>query len=185
MNPQQKEMLEKIASMKLANYPQSQIAEAIGVDDSRVSQLMEKESFKQVYQELSSKKFGLHNELDNSWDDIENKSLDIIKQHLSFSNDADYALRAAAVANKSQRRTSASNTPLPVGEGLRAVVELPINFIQQINNTQINIQQQAGETTPDLKEHDFLTAEAVHDHLGVTDPDPVEQITRDLPQLED
>lgn len=181
IDPKQRELLERVAGLQLAHYSQKQTAEIVGLDESRISQLLDTEIYKTVYQEVAANSFTARKELDTGWDDIEKASIDIVKDHLSYSNDADFALRAAALANKAVRRTETGNQPLQAGEGMRAVINLPTHFIQNIQQNKINILQQNDKL--EQKEHDFLTADDVHKHLSAAEEDPIQKIQQGLPDF--
>jgi hypothetical protein len=146
----------KIAKMLVIGVPQIQIAEVMGLSEGRISQIKEEEGFKRIYEECLIEDFRKHEDLNNGWDSIEKKALEIILSVLQYNKNPDYALKAAMVANRANRRGDGSangNVPLPTNMGERVVIHLHQNFVgrlQQLNVEAIGAVDTQGKTLKDL-----------------------------------
>ncbi len=161
-----KQQLQKIARMAAFEIPSVQIARAMGLTEGRVSQIVNSDEYKVVLASVSTEFFEQNQLLNDGWDSIEATSLNTLMTNLQWSNDPDFALRVAAVANKANRRGSISNRMIDGQMGARAVFHLTANFIDKLN--QINVTNGATEKatngedkTPSQKESDYMVPEKV------------------------
>lgn len=138
-------ILEKVARMVLFGVPQTQIAKAISVSDSRVSQIIELEEYKEILADVSTEYFEQHQSLNDGWNSVEALALSQVVNSLQWSKDPDFALRAASMANKAQRRGNANNRPIDGQTGARAVFYLTTTFIDKLQ--QLNITEKKNGAT--------------------------------------
>ena len=174
---------EKIAKMELMGVPRSQICEAVNLSEGRLSQIINSEpAYQRVAQQLSIEEFDKLDTLNSGWDMVESLSVAQIVQSLQLSHDPDFALRAATLANKAQRR-GAYNKPIGAnGVGGQTVrLSLNANFVEKLNqvtNVQINSQdsQEPSEDkdTPKPNRFGFNFA---------TKPVPLEELPAEQPNL--
>ncbi len=106
----------QIANMVIAKVPQVEIAEVIGVDASRIAQIVALPDYLSYEAKVIATRAARAFDLNNSWDEIEQSAQTVIKHNLKWNQDADFALKAAAVANRAQRRGH-RGCPLRFGRG--------------------------------------------------------------------
>lgn len=131
----------------------AKVAEALGVDSSRISQLLDQVEFKE---QLANEKFSLlsrHNEADAKLDSLEDKVRDRLEQTVDMIFDPMKLTRIFQVVNAAKRRGMAV-----VGDGFNnsTVVSLTIpqrvvnNFVVNSNNQVI---QAGGEDLITIQPH--------------------------------
>lgn len=136
--------LEKIAKMELFGVSQKQIAETSGLTDGRISQIINSDEYKVIKGELETTYIENNQTLNEGWDQLEALALNQLVEVLQWSQDADFALKAAAMANRANRRGN-SNQPLDGRVGVRAVIHLQQVFVERLQQVQINQAQTNGE----------------------------------------
>lgn len=169
-----KDRLTKIARMVAYDVPHTQIAAACGISESRVSQLLETDEFKEVLQILMAERFEQNKSINDGWDAIEATALNSILEKLQWMSDPDFALKAAMMANRAQRRGQFNNRPLDGRDGVRAVVHLKAQFIEKMQQNTVNVANGNGNTenpvlqlqkrngaTAEQKREDFLPPEKI------------------------
>jgi len=136
-------MKEKILELLGLNIPNNIVAQAVGVSDSYVSQLMSDEAFAVQVQTLRLRNLSESATRDGKWNGLEDKLLEKLEQLLpmSFTKPAEL-LRALQVVNAAKRRASATeglglHTPSSV-----VPLVLPMIFAPKL---QINTQGQVIE----------------------------------------
>ena len=125
-----RDKLEKIARMSLFDVPENQIAKATGIGD--IAAAMDSEEFKSILAELSTEYFERNQQLNDGWNSIEALALTTVVETLTWSKDADFALRAATMANRANRRGDVVQQPINGQAGARAVFHLTANFIHKL-----------------------------------------------------
>ena len=157
-----KNRLDKIARMVLYDVPHAQIAQACGITEARISQIIGTEEFKEYMQTIASDRFEQDRSINDGWDTIEATALGSILNRLQWMNDPDFALKAAMMANKAQRRGQFNNRPLDGTGGVRAIVHLSAQFVDKLqqNNVQI-VQGKIDGNGTDQKRQDFLAPERI------------------------
>ncbi len=166
------QQIKKIARMAAFEIPAVQISRAMGLSEARISQIINSDEYKIVLAEVSTEFFEQNQTLNDGWDTIEAKSLDILMTNLEWRNDPEFALKAAAMANRANRRGSISNRMIDGQMGARAVFHLTANFINKLN--QINVTDKAvngngekvingedAKDTPSQKQSDYMVPEQV------------------------
>lgn len=138
MGIQQNDLYEKIAGMLAAGVGELQVAEAVGLSPGRISQIKEEEGFISVMAEAQSKRAAETMELNDGWNNVEVSALRILQRNLKHNSNPDFALRAAMVANRAQRRGGSGNVPLGAGAtGGAVVINLNQQFVQQLTGTMV------------------------------------------------
>ncbi len=168
-----RQQLVKIAKMAMFEVPQVQIARAVGLTEGRISQILITDDYRDVLAELSTDYFEQNQTLNDGWDTLEANSLKCLMDNLKWNNDPDFALRAAGVANKANRRGSAANRTIDGQAGARAIFHLTANFIEKCQqnfgtvvnangetNGQLNLKK-PNEEAPEQKDSDFMVPEKV------------------------
>lgn len=180
LTPIEPDRLEKIARMMLFDIPQKNIAVAVGLTESRISQIIATEGFSTILEGFAAEKFEQYETLNDGWDKAEAYALNNLLKTMEHTLDPDLNLRVAAVANKAQRRGRFNNRPIDGREGARVVFHLTAQFVEklQLNHFEVNGSAapplQNGETNgflklakrtelteTDQKRSDFLAPESV------------------------
>ena len=101
-------MRDKIIEMLGKGIPATQVASAVGCDDSYISQLLSEEGVEQRVIELKATHFSKYVEQDTKLDAAEEEALQKVSQLLPFITRPGEAIRAYAVLNAAKRRTADS-----------------------------------------------------------------------------
>ena len=171
---EQKDRLERIVAMASMGVPDTQIAEAVGLDQSMICIIRQGEDFKRMYGELMADQLAERAEMDEGWDGVEKQAIKIVSESLKWNKNPDFALKAALVANKAIRRgQSPLNAVLPTDMGPRVVINLNQSFVNKMQNIAAGIEDfvQSGVTaieekpTGPVKKVNLLTPSSVEDLL--------------------
>lgn len=162
--------LEKIARMTLYGIKDADIGIVFQVTDSRISQIKAMDAYKEMEAKIAAQLYTQNEEINRGWDGVENKAVASVLAHLNVNPEPDFALRAAAVANRAIRRGGNShhtNMPInPQSAGARAIVHLNPVFVQKVqNNFQITKSDNKAEIQQ--KDSNFLPAKQVQDLLSL------------------
>ncbi len=163
--------LEKIARMALFDVPEAQIAKAVGVSD--IAEYIESQEYKDVLARISTEYFEQNQQLNDGWNSIEALALTAVIDNLTWSKDPDFALRAAGMANKANRRGDVTQQPINGQAGARAVFHLTQNFIQKLQNFGNEGKGSNGveiENKPAHKDTDYMVPEKVEKLFVVNQP---------------
>jgi len=181
--------LEKIARMDLYDVPHGQIAHAVGLSEGRITQIMESDKYKNIIENLTSEHFEKNRTLNEGWDSIEATAMNNVITHLNWTKDADYSLKAAALANRAARRGQNNNRPLDGRAGVRAVIHLTAQFVDklQVNKTTVNnagpalaLQDRSARGNPILKDSDSMSPEQVEKVFATKDNGEEEEKGNDI-----
>lgn len=125
--------LEKIAKMIVFGVPQNQIATACGISESRISQIKDTEEYKLAEQVVASEQFEEEQLINQGWDGVEALGINRVVQALKNNPEPEFALKAAAIANKAVRRGKFRNNPIAQSAGVKAVINLNQTFVNRVN----------------------------------------------------
>jgi hypothetical protein len=120
----------------------SVVAHALGVSESRISQLLSNESFSTRVTELKIKNLESHNKRDASLDSLEDKLIARVDRHVDFM-DGKEAVRALAVVNNAKRRGVASADNITQQQTI-VQLTLPSKVINQFTTNVANQVVMAG-----------------------------------------
>lgn len=127
---------EKLARMDHAGIAHIDIANAFGVSEGRISQIFATPEYKAALSSVQMQDFDKIDVLNRGWDSVEDLGVaKIIEVLQSPFVDEDYALKAAALANKALRRGKGLNNPLQVPSGQQTVVTLHATFVNQLQES--------------------------------------------------
>ena len=134
MNAQltRRDLFEQVSDFEAFGYSNSQIARALGIAPSTVTDIQSNDDYQNILAEKTNDRFSRAKGLADGWDAVEALALNQIVEALQQVPDADYALRAAAIANKAARHGHNGNTPI-VGGSATGVIKMQFNFINQMN----------------------------------------------------
>ncbi len=178
---QLQEAVERIAKMDFAGVPDRQIAAACNISVAKLMELQETEKYKTALADIASESFEKLDVLNGGWDMVENLAMNKVVEHLGKVPDADYALKAAAYANKAIRRGRNSNEPINIQPGQQAVINVSLSFADKL--------QQAFTINPQVpkqlkkKDNNFLAPKAVNDLLTTKAGQVQNEIADDLGHL--
>lgn len=132
--------------------PPNAVANALGVDISRISQLLSDDSFAARVVERKFEQLSKHNERDTAIDSLEDKLLDKLRDCLPFMTRPMEILKSFSVLNAAKRRgASATSESL---SNKQTIIQLNIpqiiidKFTSNVNNQVVQIGQQSLLTIP-------------------------------------
>lgn len=132
------EIIERISALVVSGVSQAQIGKAFGVSQERISQLLAMPTFMAIVEKRRADLGLKYEETNDLIDAVEQLAWKKIHKHMEWNADADFALRAAMIANKSVRRgqgINGANIPLDasaVGDGGRAIINLHQTFVTKL-----------------------------------------------------
>lgn len=165
--------LEKMARMALFDVPEVQIAKAVGLPD--IADIIVSPEYKNILAEISTTYFEQNQQLNDGWNSVEALALGTVIDNLQWSKDPDFALRAAMLANKAQRRGDIAQQPINGQAGARAVINLTANFIQKLQqfgmeNTAPQVVENGEDAVVVNKDTDYMVPEKVEKLFVVNQP---------------
>lgn len=135
---------ERALKLLSAGVPQTQVAQAIGVSDSLISQLLAREEFAQLLAAERYANLMQHNERDLKYDAIEDKLLNQLEEVTPLLMKPTEITRVLQVINGAKRRGISS--PDQVVQQQAAVkLTMPVQIIQKFTTNIDNLVVQAGE----------------------------------------
>lgn len=129
---------ERVLAMLGKNIPAENVASALGIDASRVSQLVSDPAFAERLQELRYSNLSKHNERDESYDTIEDKLTVKLDRSLALLTDPMKIVHVLSKVNAMKRRGVASSDNVST---VKTVVQLmiPVQLMQKFS---VNINNQ-------------------------------------------
>lgn len=112
------------------------IADALLISLEQVSIIKETQEFRESCAKQTYERTQRLIDLEEGWDGIESAGVAQVLQHLQFSSDPEYALRAALMANKASRRSPTSFDRVIDASKVGNVITLTVNknYITQVTN---------------------------------------------------
>lgn len=151
---------DKVASMLAVEVPHAQIAAVTGLSEAEIGELVNNDSIKTLIQENALASYNKYETLNEGWDMMENLGMNGVLAHLQMNPDPDFALKAATLANKAQRRGQHKpGNVIPGQAGVRAVINLSANFINQLQQNLTITQTKPIQLVK--KDSNFLAPKAV------------------------
>lgn len=157
---QLQEAIDRIAKMDFAGVSENQIAAACNISVGKLSELQETEKYKISLANIASESFEKADVLNGGWDMVENLAMNKVVDHLQRLPDPDYALKAAALANKAVRRGQHGNNPIAVQPGQQAIINVSLSFADKLQQAFV-INPQAPKQLK-KKDNNFLPPKAVN-----------------------
>ena len=161
--------LERIAKMEHAGVSHDQIAAACGIDLANLTTLMDKDKFKVVLAKIAGEAFDKFDTLNQGWDMVESTAINHVFDHLERAPDPDFALKAAALANKAQRRGRHQNNPINVQPNSQAIIQVSVSFAEKLGHT-FNVATGVEKRELKKKDDNFLAPKEVHTLLQHVQP---------------
>lgn len=154
----------RVAAMKNAGMPDEQIATACGITTQVLEKVYEKDAYKEEIAKITEQAFDKYNTLNEGWDMVENLAMNAVIEHVQKMPDPDFALRAAAMANKAQRRGRHNNTPIAAIPNSQVTIQLTANFADKMQQN-FDVEERKSETI-EQKDNNFLAPKKVQELLG-------------------
>lgn len=168
------EVLSRVAKLRSMEVPTHQIAAAVGLDEAALESLMASEKFKETFSALQLAKYDAHETLNDGWDFVEETAMVHVLTYLKTTNDPEYALKAAAMANKAQRRGGHANVPINGGVHSAAVIQLNAVFVEKLQMMRAGRQANGTTVNANAKRVDALDISSVQALMHKTRNDVAE-----------
>lgn len=154
-------LAEQFKSLRSRGAPKPLIMEALGLTEDDYSKLSAREDVKSAVIKAELERTSASATFDSNWDRIEDMALKAVARELNSNPEPEFALKAAAVANKAVRRRredarlaqQQASAITSIGNANIAILSLPKVFMNELVNQtsqqaqrQIEIQRSAVET---------------------------------------
>lgn len=174
-------LVKQFADLRMNGAPKQVIMDALGLTEDDYSKLASREEIKEAVAQSEISRAKTSAVFDANWDTVEDLALKSVARELQINPDPEFALRAAAVANKAVRRrredalvaAKAGQVYQQVNTNNIAILNLPKVFMQQLAietpqsaTKQIELQR---ESTAIQKMHDSVDVSTVKDAFGFQD----------------
>ncbi len=180
---EQEQLANQFKELRLQGAPKQVIMDALGLTEDDYSKFSSREDVKQAVITSETDRAKSNLTFDNNWDAVENLALQQVAKELAFSPDPEFALRAAAVANKAVRRRRedaklAAQGALAINKQVNtnniAILNLPKVFMQQlVVETEEAASKQLALQRGAVKQRklmDSADVSIVKDTFGFSDP---------------
>lgn len=140
LEEEQKVLVEQFKTLRERGAPKQVVMATLGLTEDAYSKLSAREEVKSAVLRAEMARAETNQTFDSNWDLVEHRALTAVAQELALNPDPDFALRAAAVANKAVRRRNEeaklmNQTQLAYQQGgvtNIAILELPKVFMNQL-----------------------------------------------------
>lgn len=133
-----KELFNQVADLEAFGYNNVQIAQALSLSPGIITQIQQDDQYQQTLAPKITERLDKVRLRSEGWDAVEETAIARVIEELQTNPDPDYALRAAALANKASRHGHNGNAPIVAGKA-NTTVRLNLNFANafsaQINGT--------------------------------------------------
>ena len=132
------DQLTKLAKLAHRGASIKSMAAVFNLEESQILQLVETPDYRAELSTISIEEFDKSNIVDQGWDAVEEMSISNVIDNLRMNPDPDFALKAAALANKAIRRNGSAgnkqNTPIQVNTNLQAVIQIQPAFAKTLQD---------------------------------------------------
>lgn len=158
---EQEKLAENFKALRSKGAPKQLVMEALGLTEDDYSKLSAREDVKEAVIKAELARTSASVSFDSNWDKVEDMALKAVARELASSPEPEFALKAAAVANKAVRRRredaklaqQQNGVIANIGNANIAILSLPKVFMNELVNQtsqqaqrQIAIQRSAVET---------------------------------------
>lgn len=158
---EQEKLAENFKALRSKGAPKQLVMEALGLTEDDYSKLSAREDVKEAVIKAELARTSASVSFDSNWDKVEDMALKAVARELASSPEPEFALKAAAVANKAVRRRredaklaqQQNGIVANIGNANIAILSLPKVFMNELVNQtsqqaqrQIAIQRSAVET---------------------------------------
>ncbi len=182
-------LYKKIARLMLCDVEQAKIGEIVGLTQPRISQIKSDPRFQAIFAECAAESEKDENIYNKGWDAIEELGMAKVIDRLRYTHDPEFALKAATLANKANRRGLNGNAPVisAVDAGARVIVQLNQTFVERVQEMDVSKDAiPVGATVK--KQSDMLEPARVEKLLAQAGPAPTRKADRttiDLKNIRD
>lgn len=174
-------LFEKIINLKILEVTDKQICVACGLSEEELELVESDENYKIAFSSRITEELEEKQSLDNAWDTIEKQALTIVTNRLKITKDSDFALKAAVLSNKANRRhRSLGNKPIEGQMGTRAVIYLNPRFTQTVVEQKTQVLQVNTQADMPKKQQDFLGVKHVQNLLKDGENEKYEKLMHDM-----
>jgi hypothetical protein len=145
---------DRVANLLLHEVPVEQISRVTGLTVEQITDIQNDDSFRQILTEKTIAQLDEQKIFNDGWDGVEARALSIVAAKLTTTNDADYALKAAVLANKAQRRGHNGNRVIDSNAPSRAVIVLNQTFIDKLQH--LTMAAPPKRDTTSKKQQDYM-----------------------------
>ena len=153
--------LEKLTKLIHYGAALDEICAIVGGSQEQVQTLIESAEVQNKLAELKLNAIETSETRNTGWDAVEEQALAQVLEKLQSVPDPDYALKAAMIANKAQRRNAMhENTPIQPQVNMQTVINLHPRFVRQVQKQGFEIN---ADEKPQIarKMQNFLQANRV------------------------
>ena len=158
---EQEKLAENFKALRSKGAPKQLVMEALGLTEDDYSKLSAREDVKEAVIKAELARTSASVSFDSNWDKVEDMALKAVARELASNPEPEFALKAAAVANKAVRRRredaklaqQQNGVVANIGNANIAILSLPKVFMNELVNQtsqqaqrQIAIQRSAVET---------------------------------------
>ena len=158
---EQEKLAENFKALRSKGAPKQLVMEALGLTEDDYSKLSAREDVKEAVIKAELARTSASASFDSNWDKVEDMALKAVARELASNPEPEFALKAAAVANKAVRRRredarlaqQQNGVVANIGNANIAILSLPKVFMNELVNQtsqqaqrQIAIQRSAVET---------------------------------------
>lgn len=176
----EKKLYEKIARFEVLGVTDEDTRNALGIVNGDLENIRGEERYKKVYARLLEEKIEERDTLNSGWDAIEEMALQRVFKKLQMGADPDYALKAAMVANKAQRKP-ANTRVIDANNAGQTKIALTQSFTLKL--TANGLQPVKTIEQVDKKSQDFLPPEKIENMLTSGKNEPVVELDF-MPEVE-
>lgn len=165
-------LVNQFAELRTNGAPKQVIMDALGLTEDDFSKLSSREEIKEAVTKAEVERAKTSAVFDTNWDTVEDLALKSVARELQINPDPEFALRAAAVANKAVRRRR-EDAKLAAQNSLSYGTQVNTNNIAILNLSKNFIQQLQAETTESARrqisiQRDSLAVQKLHDSADVS-----------------
>ncbi len=183
MDDVEKRFYEKIARLDLAGVSVGEIASVVDNAESHVYAIMAKTEYAHIKASISSAEFEKQELLADAWQSIQAKALKIVHANLDWNEDPDFALKAAAIANKADMPGKRFGRQINAAEAVTATISLTVQFVDKLRSNEGKLLDITPETS-ESKINDVLSIGKTEALLKIgMKPEAADAIANDLGQL--
>lgn len=158
INENTRKLYEKIAKFETLGVSEDETLRVLGMELEEFNKIKQDENYKVIYAELIEKKLEEIDILNRGWDAVEEMALERVMTKLSVGSDPDYALKAAALANRATRKQTSNKTIDGSFDERRANISLTSKFVLKLEK--VGIDERVIDHEP-KKNQDFAPPEKV------------------------
>lgn len=162
------EKFNKLAKLAYKGASMQSICDIFTLEESNVRELMDSDAYKQALATITDDNFSFNSLIDRGWDGIEEAAMGSVLEELKHNPDPDFALRAAAMANKATRThgKNKTNVPIQVQNNMQAIIHVQPRFADKLQSDYIV--NDVKDVRLDKKVTNALNPNAVKHLLGMS-----------------